>query len=71
MQITLPAASAGILKPGELLTLPAFKERLGLTDSAVRAMRRNGLLVRRSGKRHFIAADDAIRHILETASIVE
>ena len=71
MQITMPMSSAGVLKPGELLTLAAFKSRMGLTDSAVRAMRRDGLPVLRIGKRHFVAADDAIHYIRSKSSRVE
>lgn len=60
-QITLE--STGILRPGELLTLAAFKDRLHLTESAVRSMRLNGLAIRRIGKRHFILSDDVIDYV--------
>ena len=68
MQLTIPPV--GVLTPGELLTLAAFKSRMALTDSAVRSMRRDGLPVLRVGKRHFVNADDAIEHIKAKSRLV-
>jgi hypothetical protein len=54
---------SGIIPAGSVLTLEAAKRELGLTASALRAMRRSGLVVRRIGKRGFILSNDLIQFL--------
>lgn len=46
--------TSGVISHGELYTLSEFKRRLGLTDTAMRELRRKGFVVLRVGKRAFV-----------------
>lgn len=50
-------ATENVLCEGETYTLAEFKRRAGLTDSAMRALRREGLHVDRIGKRAYVRAE--------------
>lgn len=59
------AAAAG--KPGEirsdaLYTLDEIKQRMGLGQAALRTARRNGLAVKRIGRRGFVFGRDLIEY---------
>lgn len=54
----------GVVHPNELYTLRSFKQRLGVTDSTLRAARRAGLRVIYRHKQGFIYGSDWINYIL-------
>ena len=59
---------AGVVRLGELYTLRAVKDRLGLKDAALRSARKSGLQVRRFGGRAYILGDDLIAFITKATS---
>ena len=46
--------TSGVISHDELYTLKEFKKRMGLTDTAMRELRRKGFKVFRIGKRAFV-----------------
>lgn len=50
----------GVVSAHDLYTLRQVAQRLGLTDSALRELRRRGLPVIRTGKRGFISGRQLI-----------
>lgn len=59
----LSEAKPGIIEAGAVYTLPEFQARMGMSKWAMRSARRNGLKVRRVGKRGYILGKDAIAFI--------
>jgi hypothetical protein len=57
--------TSGVIAPSELYTLEEFKKRMGLTDTAMRALRRKGFAVIRVGKRAFVLGIMAINFFVE------
>lgn len=53
----------GEVHPGVLYRADELKGRMGWSDSALRAARRRGLVVRREGKRVYILGEDVISYI--------
>ena len=60
--LALPA-SFGVIDANSIYTLPALKDRLGVTDSWLRAARRRGLCVRYAGRRAFVTGNDFVSYI--------
>jgi hypothetical protein len=60
--LALPAA-LGVIDTGAVYTLPALKDRLGVTDAWLRAARRRGLRVRYAGRRAFVTGADFMSYI--------
>lgn len=58
----------GFIEPERLYTLAAFKQRLGISDSTLRAARRNGLKVHRVHKHAYILGSDWIAYVLASSS---
>lgn len=56
--------SPGEILPNVLYRADEFKRRMGWSDSAFRAARRRGLVVRREGKRAYVWGDDAIAYMM-------
>ena len=52
--------TSGVISHHELYTLSEFKSRMGLTDTAMRELRRKGFSVLRVGKRAFVLGVAAI-----------
>ena len=52
--------ASGMISASEAYTLNEFRRRMGLTQAAMRAMRRKGMKVNRVGKRGFVDGRDAI-----------
>ena len=52
--------TSGVISHHELYTLSEFKSRMGLTDTAMRELRRKGFSVLRVGKRAFVYGFAAI-----------
>ena len=50
----------GVINQADLYTVQTFKLRLGLTESAWRALRDRGLPVIRIGKRAYVSGRDAV-----------
>ena len=55
----------GVISRDEMYTLKEFKSRLRLTDTAMRELRRKGLVVYRLGKRAFVNGTQAISFMIE------
>lgn len=60
--------AAATIKTGEirsdsLYTLDEVKHRLGLGQSAFRTARRNGLVIRRIGRRGYVLGKDLIEYV--------
>lgn len=55
------AVFEGVIRNGELYTLRQARARLGLTDSALRSLRRAGMPVIRFGKRAYVSGGEVIR----------
>ena len=55
--------TGGVINSGELYTIVQLKVRLGLTDSALRKLRRRGLPVIRTGKRAFVSGRKVIEFL--------
>lgn len=53
----------GVVHPEDLYRADELKGRMGWSDSALRAARRRGLVVRREGKRAYILGEDVIAYI--------
>lgn len=53
----------GEVHPEVLYRVDELKGRMGWSDSALRAARRRGLVVRREGKRAYILGEDVIAYI--------
>jgi hypothetical protein len=66
--MTATALSPGVIEPGQYLTLPEAKRRLGLSVAGLRKMRRAGLPIKYWGGRGFLKSDDLIRFLDENAS---
>ena len=54
---------SGFVEPEKLYTLKAFKQRLGITDSTLRAARRNGFKVQIVHKQGYIYGQDWIDYV--------
>lgn len=57
-------SAPGVINPSELYTLKAFKQRLGVQDSTLRAARRAGLRVLYIHKQGYILGKDWIDYVL-------
>lgn len=55
---------SGVIVPNELYTLRAFKKRLGIADSTLRAARRAGLRVTYLHKQGYVYGRDWIDYVL-------
>lgn len=53
----------GVVRAGEVYSLPEFKSRTGMSQSAFTAAKRAGLSVFRVGKRAFVSGDDFMRFL--------
>ena len=53
----------GEVHPEVLYRADELKGRMGWSDSALRAARRRGLIVRREGKRAYILGEDVIAYL--------
>ena len=53
----------GVIDPGSLYTLRAFKQQLGITDATLRAARRAGLRVKYVHKQGYVHGQDWIAYI--------
>ena len=53
----------GVIDPGSLYTLRAFKQQLGITDATLRAARRAGLRVKYVHKQGYVHGQDWIEYI--------
>ena len=51
------------IDPNQLYPLPVFRRATGLSESAMRACRRSGLVVRYLGKRGYVLGKDFISHV--------
>lgn len=57
------STSNGVISIHEVYTLPVAKQRMGWTDSAFRAARRDGLRVLIAGKRRYVAGKDLLDYL--------
>ena len=55
---------------GSLYTLDAINERLGIGKAALRKARREGLIVRRIGRKSFVLGEDLIAWVKRSARSV-
>lgn len=55
-----PDGAVQAIREDEIIPLPELAKRLGLGQSAMRAARRQGLKVRRIGRRKFILGRDLV-----------
>ena len=55
-----PNGAVQAIREDEIIPLPELAKRLGLGQSAMRAARRQGLKVRRIGRRKFILGRDLV-----------
>lgn len=60
------ASTLGAIQPGELYPLRVACERLGWKDAALRAARRRGLRVRRSGNLYFVLGKELIDFLVSS-----
>ncbi len=58
-----PPQIPGVVSLGDLYTIDEARRRLKWTDAALRAAKRRGLRVLRSGKRSFVTGAELIRFI--------
>jgi hypothetical protein len=58
-----PPATQGVIDASAVYTLPALRDRLGITDAWLRAARRRGLRVRYAGRRAFVLGADFISYL--------
>ncbi len=56
----------GVIRPDELYTLEEIRNRLGISNSTLRAARRSGLRVHYKHKQGYIYGSDWIDHILRS-----
>ena len=56
----------GTIRADEMYTLQRFKELTGMGAAALRVARRNGLKIRKVGRRKFVVGVEAIEHIKTT-----
>jgi hypothetical protein len=64
---TAPEAETGVVLLGAIYTVGELKRRLGWSDAALRAARRRGLRVLRTGKRAFVAGNDLLEFLRQEA----
>ena len=64
----LGRGEAGVIRAGEMYTVSAAMQRLGLGEWGWRRLRRQGLRIIRSNGRAFVLADDLIRHMSNTGA---
>lgn len=62
---------AGSVRSDEVLTIGALETRFGWGVHALRSARRNGLKVRRVGKRSFVLGADVLQFIERQGRIVQ
>ena len=60
--------SPGEIKGDSLYTLAEVKARLGLGLTAMRTARRNGLKVRRIGRRGFVLGEDLLAYVRDSGT---
>ena len=60
----------GIIIADAAYSLDQVKSRLGLGTAAIRTARRNGLTVRRVGRKSFILGADLLAYIRDHANVV-
>jgi len=63
-------SNIGTVSADEMLTLDAIKHRLGLGVHALRSARRNGLKVRRLGRRSYVLGKDLMDYIEKQGRLV-
>ena len=56
----------GVVRPDELFTLEAFKHRLGITNSTLRAARRSGFRVHYKHKHAYVYGRDWIDYVIHS-----
>ena len=62
------ARSPGFVDRDAIYTFAEFKWRLGMSDAALRAARRRGLKVLRSGKRAYVCGQDFLDFLRDEAA---
>lgn len=62
---------AGEIRSDSMYTLDELNERLGLGKAALRKARREGLTVRRIGRRSYVLGEDLISWVKQAARPVE
>jgi hypothetical protein len=65
------STSIGTIHADAAYSLTDLREKLGIGEWALRKMRRNGLRVRRYGRRSFVFGKDLIAEIERNGKIVE
>jgi hypothetical protein len=63
------AFQTGRVSADELLTLEAVEQQLGLGKAAMREARREGLPVRRIGRRGYVLGADIIEFVRRTGAV--
>jgi hypothetical protein len=63
--MTTNPETPGVIHEGALYTLAEIQQRLQLGQAALREARRQGLRIRRIGKRGFVLGEDVIRFVKE------
>lgn len=62
-----PSSPPGVISIHELYTLSEARQRLGWTESALRAARRRGLRFLPSGKRKYVTGAEILRFLEQEA----
>jgi hypothetical protein len=62
--VTYDWKKQGVIRPDELYTIEELKQRLGITNSTLRAARRAGLRVRYKHRLAFVHGSDWIDYVL-------
>lgn len=60
----------GVILADACYSLDQVKSRLGLGTAALRTARRNGLIVRRFGRKSFVLGTDLLDYIRDRAKVV-
>jgi len=60
-----PISRAGVLALNEFYTIKEAQSRLGWSDAALRAAKRRGLKLLRSGKRRYITGQEILRFLMK------
>lgn len=58
------ATTAGVISVTEIYAIEEAKRRLGWSDAALRAAKRRGLKLLRSGKRRYVTGQEILRFLL-------
>ena len=66
-----PRATLSEISRDSIYPLDVFMTHSGLSQAALREARRNGLKVRRIGRRSFIVGEDFLKYVMENGKLVE